>query len=181
MRRKRKRKPLPVVDPGGGRNEWRCHQWRRRAEIVVTEGRHAVHDAGRQTGKFRVEHAVACSNTALAVASEERLPEPMIKLRRIGESDSWSEILVTGGRQRLWNSRIAGHDQPGECSRIERRFRVGNPRLYLVVLLPEGHDDIPAQARVDGKVGAGTPAVLSVDALIAVAQIERRTRRLGEV
>ena len=181
MGRKGEGKPLPVVDTRGSRNERSCHQRRPRAEVVVAEGWHAVHNAGRQTGKFRVKDAVAGPNTAPAVASEERLQEPMIELWCIGQPDSWSEVLVARGRERLWNSGIAGDQQPGECSWVEHGLRSGNPGLYLVVLLPERHDDVPAQARVDGEVAARAPTVLSVDAFIAVAQIERRTRRLRKV
>ena len=72
VRRKGKREALPVIDAAGGRNERRCQQRRPRAEIVVSKGRHGVHNAGQQARKLGVKDAVAGSNAALAAASEDR-------------------------------------------------------------------------------------------------------------
>jgi hypothetical protein len=71
--------------------------------------------------------------------------------------------------------------QPGQRSWIERGLRAGNIGLDLVVLLPEGHDHVPAQTGVDGEVASRSPAVLSIGAQIAVAQIERLTGGLRVV
>src|SRR5271156_1663323 len=181
MRREGKREALPVVDAAGGGNERRGQQGRRRTEVVETEGWNGVHDTGQQARELGVKDAVAGSNTALATASENLAQYPLVEVGRVGESNSRREVPVSGGRERLRNSRIAGDQQPGKRSGVERGFGPGNVGLYLVVLFPERADQVPAQAGVDGKVASRSPAVLSIGAQIAIAQIERLTGGLREV
>src|SRR5271163_3586414 len=113
MRRKWERKPLPVVDASGSRNERRRKQWRRWTQIVEPKGRHAIHYAGCESWKLRVKVAVACANAALAVAPEHRLHESMIETGRIGKPNPGREVLIPCGRERPWNSGITGHHQSG--------------------------------------------------------------------
>src|SRR5580692_13127713 len=106
MRRKRKRKTLPVVDARRSGDEGRCEQRRRRTEIVEAEWRNRVHDSGRQPGKCCVEETIACTNAALSAATQDLFPDAPFGRGRIGNADSWSEIPVTDRGKRPGNARI---------------------------------------------------------------------------
>ncbi len=71
--------------------------------------------------------------------------------------------------------------KPWRRAGVEGGLCAGDVGLELVVFFPPGRDDVPAQAGVDGEVAAGAPAVLDVEAEVAVAQVEGLAGGLGEV
>ena len=115
-----------------------------------------------KSGKGGVEDAIAGANAALAAASEDLPEESLIERWSVGDPDARRQVVIAGGREGLRNAGIAGHQQPGRRARIERGLRSGDLGLKLVVLLPPGHNHVPAQAGVDSKVAAHAPTILRI-------------------
>src|ERR1700678_2151675 len=133
MGREGKRETLPIVEAAGGGDERGGQQGRRRTQVVVSKGRNGVLDAGQQAGELGMKDAVACPDAALAATTENLAPYPLVEVGRIGHPNSRREVFVAGGRQALWNSGVAGDQQPGKRPWIERGLGPGNVGLYLVV------------------------------------------------
>ena len=79
MRREVKRKWIGILRAVTGVDERRREQRRRGTQIVISEGRNAIHDAGAKPGKRGVEDAVAGADAALSSLAEYLLENSFLK------------------------------------------------------------------------------------------------------
>src|SRR6201999_2948555 len=100
------------------------------------------------------------------------LPESALGPRNISKTNSRRKVQMASGSECLWNARIACDQQPRRRAREQCRLFSRNVGLQLVILLPERRDHVPAQTSIDRKIVAHSPAILSIEAEIAIPQVE---------
>src|SRR5580698_10030997 len=96
IRREGKRERVGILRSVSGVGKWCREQRRRGAQVVISVGRHAVHNSGAESGKRGVEDAVAGADAAFSGIAKD-LPEKFIfEVWRIGQADPRGEVAILG-------------------------------------------------------------------------------------
>ena len=120
------------------------------------------------TFKGRIEQSVTRPNAGLS----GQLAKPSIAAPgRVSEAEPRGKIVIAYGRQSLRDARVAGEHPPDRRTRKYFGLQTWNYGLQFVVLFVPRSGEFPAQSVVQGQVGSGPPAVLSVETHVPVAAV----------
>ena len=165
--------PFARVDEGRGKQR-RCG-----TQIVISVGRHAVHDPGAQPLKRRVEHSIAGADAGLASVAEEGLQKSILEARRIGQTDPGSKVVILAPATASKESRDRRRPPIPAARWEENRLLAGNNRLDVVVFFRPRLDQIPTHAEVYRQVASRPPAIFDKSRCVMVPEIEVLTRWSG--
>src|ERR1039458_10094655 len=181
VRRERKWKWIGILSTVSGISERSGEKRRRGAQIVISEGRDAIHDSGAEPRERGVEDDITGPDATLSSVAEDDFENFVFKVRRIGQANPRSEVAILGGRERGGYAGISRNHQSGQRVGIENRLLAGNNGLDIVIFLRPWLDQIPTQAVVECQVGTHPQTVLNKCRGVVVPEIEALPGCLGEV